>query len=62
MSGGDSPATLPTPSSPGYGFVAKISPTNASLALAIPNAVNFSQQLQYCYIGVTFKPSTATGF
>ncbi|MGA7318061.1 MAG: choice-of-anchor D domain-containing protein, partial [Silvibacterium sp.] len=40
----DAPTTLPLPSSAGYGYVAKVAPVNASLALALPSSVNFGQQ------------------
>ena len=45
VSGSDLPTTAALSSSSSYAYVAKIAPTNASLALAIPKSVNFGQQL-----------------
>ncbi len=41
----DLAVTVPT-ASPGQGYIAKISPVTASLALAIPSSVTFPQQVQ----------------
>ncbi len=44
VSGSDLPTTAALSSSSSTAYVAKIAPTNASLALAIPKSVNFGQQ------------------
>jgi hypothetical protein len=40
----DFPLTIPLPSSPGYGYLAKIGPANASLLEFVPGSVTFGTQ------------------
>jgi hypothetical protein len=45
IEGSDAPVTLPAVQYPGYGFLAKVGPTNAAAAVAVPAQVTFAGSL-----------------